>query len=97
LSRVPVDVLKVDQRFIRGIGNTQSDQAVLRAVAGLGQELGLILVAEGIETMEQRDVLLDLGYDYGQGYLFSRAVDPEALKQAVLPTNVLRPDLFIGR
>jgi PAS domain S-box-containing protein len=97
LARVPVDALKVDQRFIRGIGHSASDQAVLRAVAGLGQELGMILVAEGIETIEHRDALVDLGYDYGQGYLFSRAVDQEALQQAVLPTAVLRPDLFVRR
>jgi PAS domain S-box-containing protein len=94
LARVPVDVLKVDRRFVKGIGRSASDHAVLRAVASLSQEFGLVLVSEGIETVEQRDVLWEMGYDFGQGFLFSRAVEQDALMEALLPAAVLREDLF---
>lgn len=79
LARIPLDVLKVDRRFVEGIGERPGDHAVLRAVAGIGQELGLRLIGEGIETMDQRALLLDLGYELGQGFLFSRAVQEDLL------------------
>lgn len=91
LARIPLDVVKVDRRFIEGIGLRPGDQAVLRAVAGIGQELGLRLVAEGIETTEQHQTLLDLGFELGQGFLYSKAVaesvlmDGDGLRADLLP------------
>ncbi len=72
LKRFPVDYLKVDRAFVDGLGREEGDTAIVRAVMGLARALGLEVVAEGIETVEQLDLLRDLGCDYGQGYYFAR-------------------------
>lgn len=92
LARIPLDVLKVDRRFVDGIGRRPGDQAVLRAVAGIGEELGLRILAEGIETVDQREALLELGFELGQGFLFSRAVEEEAL----VDSHGVKRDLIAG-
>lgn len=92
LARIPLDILKVDRRFVEGIGRRPGDQAVLRAVAGIGEELGLRILAEGVETVDQREVLLNLGFELGQGFLFSRAVEEEAL----VDSHGIRRDVVEG-
>ena len=66
--------LKVDRSFVVGLtGDDQdSSRAVIRTIANLGRNLGLRVVAEGIEDEATRQALLDLGCDVGQGYYFSR-------------------------
>ncbi len=72
LQRFPFDTLKIDQQFVRGEGK---DRAVLlRSIIGLGRDLGLQLVAEGVETEEQLDELIHLGCEFGQGFLFGAAM-----------------------
>jgi EAL domain-containing protein (putative c-di-GMP-specific phosphodiesterase class I) len=70
------DCLKIDRTFVGGLGETDTadstDQAIIRAVTALADTLRLDVVAEGIESEEQRGLLLDLGCRLGQGYLFSR-------------------------
>ncbi|MEJ7703359.1 MAG: sensor domain-containing phosphodiesterase [Geodermatophilaceae bacterium] len=73
-KRFPVDVLKIDRSFVSGLGVHREDTAIVAAVVGLAQALGLELVAEGVETDDQRDRLLALGCHRAQGYLFSRPV-----------------------
>ncbi|QMV63089.1 EAL domain-containing protein [Pseudomonas berkeleyensis] len=72
LKRLPVDKLKLDQSFVRGLPNDPEDAAIARAVIALGHSLDLKILAEGIEQIEQADFLRDLGCDYGQGYHFGR-------------------------
>lgn len=72
LTRLPVDTLKIDQAFVAGLPDSAADLAVARLVVGLGRELGLDVVAEGIETEAQRDVLVAMGCRYGQGFLLGR-------------------------
>jgi EAL domain-containing protein (putative c-di-GMP-specific phosphodiesterase class I) len=72
----PVDILKVDKSFVRGLGTMESDatrrqMAMIRATGSLGQELGIAVVAEGIEAAITSRILLDCGIRLGQGYLFS--------------------------
>lgn len=74
LTRLPVDCLKIDLGFVAGLPDSAADLAVVRLVVGLGRELGLDVVAEGVETEEQRAALLGLGCRYGQGYLFAPPV-----------------------
>lgn len=69
LIRLPVDELKIDQSFVAGIGVEPWCDAVVRAVASLTDELGLRLVAEGVERDDQRDRLVELGCRIGQGWL----------------------------
>jgi len=72
LKRFPVDKLKVDQAFVRGIQSNPIDREIVAAVIALGKALGLEVLAEGIETEEQYSYLKALGCDTAQGYLVGR-------------------------
>ncbi|MCW8935834.1 MAG: EAL domain-containing protein [Gammaproteobacteria bacterium] len=71
LKKLPIDILKIDKSFTDGILHDPDDIAILDAIYGLARGLGLKLVAEGIETLEQLEKIKELGVDYGQGYLWS--------------------------
>jgi len=77
LNLFPVDILKIDQSFVRGVEDDAGDMAIIRALVGLGQSLDIDVIAEGIETHAQADALRRLGCTYGQGYLYSKAVAAE--------------------
>lgn len=72
LQQFPVDVLKIDKRFVDGVARGGGEAALTRTIVALGQTLGLRTVAEGVETAEQREALAGLGCAFGQGYLFAR-------------------------
>ncbi|WP_199423222.1 EAL domain-containing protein [Actinotalea solisilvae] len=74
LRRLPVDRLKVDRPFTRGVAGSSEDLAVVSSVVQLARALGLRTVAEGVETAEQRDVLTVMGCETAQGYLWSPAL-----------------------
>ena len=79
LQQFPIDVLKVDRAFVERVTRGGSHAAVTRTLVALGDALGVRTVAEGIETEEQRAYLRQLGCRLGQGYLFARPLEPEAL------------------
>ncbi|MEY2400149.1 MAG: hypothetical protein QOJ08_260, partial [Ilumatobacteraceae bacterium] len=70
LREFPVHALKIDYVFVRGLATSSCDLAIVKSILGLGRELGLDVVAEGIETLDQRALLYQLGCDKGQGYFF---------------------------
>ncbi len=72
LQKFPLDYLKVDLSFVRGIDTTPENLEIVRAIITLAHNLGLVVISEGIENQAQKEILIDLGSDYGQGYLFSR-------------------------
>lgn len=74
LKKFPVDVIKIDQSFVRNIEIDPDDSAIIKALIGLGKSLSIRIVAEGIENHAQSAFLAEHGCDYGQGYLFSKAV-----------------------
>ena len=74
LKRLPVDELKIDRSFVRDLATDKADMAIVRAIISLGHDLGLSIVAEGIEDDATWDQLRRLGCDVGQGYLFDRPV-----------------------
>jgi diguanylate cyclase (GGDEF)-like protein/PAS domain S-box-containing protein len=78
LCRLPVDVVKIDQTFVAGLGVSDRDSSVVAAIIGMAGSLGHDLVAEGVETTAQAGRLRALGCEMAQGYLFSRPVDAEA-------------------
>ena len=71
LRRLPVDVVKIDKSFVAGLRENDEDTAIVSAVARLAGALGLRTIAEGVETAVQRDALIELGCEFGQGYLWS--------------------------
>jgi diguanylate cyclase (GGDEF)-like protein/PAS domain S-box-containing protein len=74
LKQFPVDLLKIDRSFVHELGQSPDAAAIIRAVINLGHSLEIEIVAEGIETAAQEARLVAQGCDYGQGYLYSRAV-----------------------
>ena len=71
LRRLPVDIVKIDRSFTSEIGNDGSNLTIIAGIIGLARGLGLDVIAEGVETMRQRDTLRELGCTFGQGFLFS--------------------------
>ncbi len=78
LKQLPIDTLKIDCSFIDGIINDADDRAIVNAIVSLAKALGMQLVAEGIESRQQLEKLLELKVDYGQGYFWSPAVDAQS-------------------
>ncbi|OWY39996.1 hypothetical protein CEK28_04455 [Xenophilus sp. AP218F] len=78
LKQLPIQTLKIDQSFIRGLPFNENDSAITQAIISLASALKLQLVAEGIENDAQRRFLIDAGCQYGQGYLYARPMPPEA-------------------
>jgi EAL domain-containing protein (putative c-di-GMP-specific phosphodiesterase class I) len=74
LKKFPVDIIKIDRSFVREMEVDPGDEAIVRAVINLGKSLGIHVVAEGIESQAQSERLVRLGCDFGQGFLFSKAV-----------------------
>lgn len=74
LKDFPVDRLKIDQGFVYNLEATPSNEAILKTIVSLGHDLGLIVIAEGVETAFQRDFLYQIGCDEIQGYLISQPI-----------------------
>ncbi len=85
LQRFPVSRLKIDRRFVAGLGQEPGDAAIAKSVVSLARAFELEVVAEGIETQQQWKYLRDMGCDYGQGFLFARAL------------SVMELDVLFGR
>ncbi len=81
LSRLPVDILKMDRSFL---GGGMDDNGLAAAIMAIGERLGLEVVAEGIEHRHQIDSLQDLGFDLGQGFFFGRPMPSGSLNEHLL-------------
>ncbi|MFO7882556.1 MAG: EAL domain-containing protein [Kosmotogaceae bacterium] len=72
LQQLPVDYLKIDKSFVQNIDKENADITIIRMIIGLAKNLGLKTVAEGVETENQNETLINLGCDYAQGFLFCK-------------------------
>jgi diguanylate cyclase (GGDEF)-like protein len=91
LDRFSVDALKIDRTFVDGFGADREGPVLVRAIIELGQALGLEVVAEGIERVDQLDPLRALGCRFGQGFLFSRPLEPDAMAALLAGPSLLPP------
>jgi predicted signal transduction protein with EAL and GGDEF domain len=80
LQRHDIDYLKIDQAFVKDLAPNHKNLALCKAIIGMAHDLGMKVVAEGVETMEQRDLLTASGCDYAQGYLFGRPMEAAAFE-----------------
>jgi EAL domain-containing protein (putative c-di-GMP-specific phosphodiesterase class I) len=79
LRQLPVTGIKIDRTFVRGLCSTVEDRAIVSSTINLGRTMGLDVVAEGVEDAVTLAALKELGCTHGQGYLWSRPVDPSEL------------------
>ncbi len=89
LHRFPFDTIKIDQSFIRALGTDTDSSAIVRAVIGLGKSLGIPVIAEGVETAEQLDLLRREQCDQVQGYLINRPMPLERLDYLLAAAGML--------
>ena len=82
LKKFDIDYLKIDQAFVRNLATDPNDMALSEAIIVMAHKLDLRVVAEGVETEQQRALLLAAGCDYGQGHLFSPAVTRAGVRRA---------------
>jgi diguanylate cyclase (GGDEF)-like protein len=103
LRRLPAAELKVDRHFIIDLETSESARAIVEAVVGVARTLGMRVVAEGVETLGQRDLLVEMGCDELQGFLFARPMSAAALllwadacgpEGACSGSAAFRPSLF---
>lgn len=80
LRRLPVTAVKIDRSFVQGVGDSLTDEAIIEAVIDLAHALGLRVIAEGIEDVQQATALMRMGTDHAQGYHFGRPVPPDQLE-----------------
>ena len=91
LRWLPVDVIKVDQSFISDIGRTEMGVAMVAAMTHMAHVLGLTVVAEGVESRLQRDELINIGCETGQGFFYARPLTAEEIEcQLLSPVDVRR-------
>jgi EAL domain-containing protein (putative c-di-GMP-specific phosphodiesterase class I) len=86
LKKLPLSQLKIDQSFVRDIVTDKSDQAIVRTIIAMAYNLDIDVIAEGVETNEQRKLLLNSGCTHYQGYLFGKPVPIEEF-EALLRKN----------
>jgi diguanylate cyclase (GGDEF)-like protein/PAS domain S-box-containing protein len=89
LKRLPLDQLKIDQSFVRTVLVDANDAAIARMIVALGQTMGLSVIAEGVETEEQREFLLGCGCHAYQGYLFGRPMESLQFETSLLDIDCL--------
>ncbi len=97
LQRFPIEQVKIDRQFVAGMGDHSEDAAVVAAVIGIAQALSLSIVAEGVETVEQEQRLIELGCGLLQGYLFSRPVPAIDLGPILMERNQFQCPPSSGR
>jgi diguanylate cyclase (GGDEF)-like protein len=93
LHRFPLNYLKIDRSFVMRM-TTDNDNAIVKTISTLAHNLGMQVIAEGIETEEQHQELKELGCEYGQGYLFSRPVEVEGVLRLIAKDS--QRDLALG-
>jgi len=93
MKRFPVDTIKIDRSFVRDLPSSSEDSAIARAIIEMGKALGLTVVAEGVETHEQREFLREHGCDEIQGYLVSRPLPADQIAGLVGIRSVAGPPL----
>ncbi len=83
LAKFPVDIVKIDKSFVQGLGNDAASGVIVRSVAAMAHALGMTVIAEGVENLNQLEIVLEAGCDAAQGFLFSRPVARQQCVEAL--------------
>jgi diguanylate cyclase (GGDEF)-like protein len=87
LRRLPIDVLKVDREFLRGVAPGSSEASLLEAILAISDSMGLVTIMEGVETREQEEELVRMGCELAQGFLFARPQEPSVIAGILAGAN----------
>src|SRR6202163_603537 len=87
LRRLPLDILKIDRSFVSEMEGSSESYAIVQTILSLGRSLGMEMVAEGVESANQVNLLKSLGCEYAQGYYFSKPVDQEGMVEVLLKSS----------
>jgi len=79
MKQFPIDTIKIDRSFVRDLPNDSEDQAIAQAIISMGKALGMTVIAEGVETVEQETFLRNHACDEMQGFLFSKPLPPRQM------------------
>ena len=90
LARIPLDVIKLDRSFVRGINTNPKSQALVRSMVAVAQALNFGVVAEGVETAAEEEFIRKVGIDYAQGFLYARPMTAEAFEGWLAEKQKLR-------
>ena len=88
LQKFSIDYLKIDQSFVRDMASNPGNRSITESMIAMAHKLGLKVIAEGVETQEQMDILKAAGCDYGQGFLFSQALPAQEFEGLLLQRNM---------
>ena len=91
LQKFPLQRIKIDRAFVHGVADNPNDRALVRTIVAMGRSLGLDMVAEGVESVHQMQVLSELGCNKAQGYLISHPVPADAMRSTVAGARAPRP------
>jgi EAL domain-containing protein (putative c-di-GMP-specific phosphodiesterase class I) len=97
LARFPIDIIKIDQSFVRGIDQDPVKSAIVSAVVALSQAIGSTTVVEGVETLRELEQIEGLGCDVAQGFYFSRPLPPGAFEDFLRASRQPAPDVGLLR
>jgi EAL domain-containing protein (putative c-di-GMP-specific phosphodiesterase class I) len=97
LNTLPIDTIKIDRVFIGRIDVRADDSAIVNAIIGLSKNLGLRIISEGVETLNQHRILVKLGCDYGQGYYYAPPLTANSMREILAANAVLAPMLATER
>jgi diguanylate cyclase (GGDEF)-like protein len=89
MKQFPIDTIKIDRSFVRDLPRDSEDQAIAQAIISMGKALGMTVVAEGVETIEQETFLRNHACDEMQGYLFSKPLPPQELASLLRSTSLM--------
>jgi len=92
LQDLPIDILKIDRMFVAGMAVSEQRLAIVKIILKIAKTLGLTVIAEGIETEAQRDLLISMGCEYGQGHLLERPVEAADAKAPARARSAPRVD-----
>src|SRR5205807_1591955 len=88
MKQFPIDTIKIDRSFVRDLADDTEDQAIAQAIISMGKALGMTVIAEGVETVEQQEFLRNHACDEMQGFLFSKPLPPRELAELLRSTAV---------
>jgi EAL domain-containing protein (putative c-di-GMP-specific phosphodiesterase class I) len=94
LKKLPVACIKIDKSFVQNMENDKDNAVIVRSIIELGHNLGLKVVAEGVETIEAKDMLSEFDCDEAQGYYFSRPVPTSDITGFFHPLSQNKPDTY---